>query len=78
MSVVTADVPPYTVAGGNPAGVIRTRFPEETISRLLRIAWWDWPIKVISDNVRVLMTGSVDQIEAVALKQGLLEGEDSL
>ena len=42
-SVVTRDVPPYAIVGGNPAQVIRTRFDEPTIERLLRIAWWDWP-----------------------------------
>ncbi len=41
-AVVTSDVPPYAIAGGNPAKVIRYRFKEETIEALLRIRWWDW------------------------------------
>lgn len=45
-AVVTKDVPPYAVVGGNPAKIIRYRFNEETISGLQRIAWWDWPEEV--------------------------------
>ena len=41
-AVVTKDVPPYAVVGGNPAKVIRYRFPLETIEQLLEIAWWNW------------------------------------
>jgi len=41
-AVVTADVPPYAIIGGLPAKVIRFRFPEEVIARLLRLQWWHW------------------------------------
>lgn len=40
-SIVTKDVPAYAVVGGNPATVIRYRFDEQSIERLLRIRWWD-------------------------------------
>lgn len=40
-SVVTKDVPPYAIVGGNPARVIRYRFDEQVIARLLAIRWWD-------------------------------------
>ena len=42
-SVVTKDVPPYAVVGGNPARVLKYRFDPEIIDALQRIAWWDWP-----------------------------------
>ena len=41
-SVVTKDVEPYTIVGGNPAKVIRKRFDDETIQKLLAIKWWEW------------------------------------
>src|SRR5918911_1545527 len=40
-AVVTKDVPPYAIAGGNPARVIRARFDPDTIAALLEAAWWD-------------------------------------
>lgn len=42
-AVVTKDVPPYAIVGGVPAKVLGYRFSEETIHRLLKIAWWDFP-----------------------------------
>lgn len=36
-SVVTKDVPPYTIVGGNPAKIIKKRFDEKTISELLSL-----------------------------------------
>src|SRR5699024_2409253 len=39
-SIVTRDVPPYAVVGGNKAEVIRFRFPESQIQALQELAWW--------------------------------------
>lgn len=41
-AVVTKDVAPYTIVAGNPARVIRRRFPEAVAERLEALAWWDW------------------------------------
>ena len=41
-SVVTKDVPPYAIVGGNPAKIIRYRFPDDVIQKLLAISWWNW------------------------------------
>lgn len=41
-SVVTKDIPPFAVAVGNPARIIRYRFDEKTIEKLLKVRWWDF------------------------------------
>jgi acetyltransferase-like isoleucine patch superfamily enzyme len=41
-AVVTKDVPPYAIVGGNPARVIRYRFTPEQINGLLALKWWEW------------------------------------
>lgn len=48
-AVVTKDVPPYAIVGGVPAKVIRYRFDEATIARLLALKWWDLPIDWLRD-----------------------------
>jgi virginiamycin A acetyltransferase len=40
-SLVTKDVAPYTIVGGNPAKFIRKRFDDQTIDFLLKLKWWD-------------------------------------
>ncbi|HBG7937104.1 TPA: CatB-related O-acetyltransferase, partial [Clostridioides difficile] len=49
-AVVTNDVPPYSIVGGVPAKIIKKRFNNNTISKLLEIKWWDWPYKKIQSN----------------------------
>ncbi|QOG13274.1 acetyltransferase [Arcobacter sp. FWKO B] len=54
-SVVTKDIPPFAIAVGNPAKVIRYRFDESTIQSLQKIAWWDWSyeqIKIAIDDFK--------------------------
>lgn len=62
-SVVARDVPPYAVVGGNPATVIRMRYPAEVISDLLDIAWWDWPIEKIEANLTSLSNGDLTALK---------------
>jgi len=54
MSVVTGDVPPYAIVGGNPARVIRYRFDDATVARLLALRWWDWDIERITRKVAAI------------------------
>lgn len=42
-AIVAKNVPPYAVAVGNPARVIKYRFPQEIIDKLQKIKWWNWP-----------------------------------
>lgn len=62
-SVVVNDVPPYTAVGGNPAKPIKQRFPQETIAILESIAWWDWPIEKITQNLEVIVSGDIEALQ---------------
>ncbi|TWP45013.1 CatB-related O-acetyltransferase [Lentzea tibetensis] len=65
-AVVTSDVPPYTVVGGNPAKVVKERYPKADVERLLRVKWWDWPVEKVTAHLRTIMAGTPDEIERVA------------
>lgn len=65
-AVVTNDVPPYAIVGGNPGRVIRMRYDEDTITALLEIAWWDWPVEVIQANIDAITGADIDRLQAVA------------
>lgn len=58
-AVVTKDVPPYAIVGGNPAKIIAYRFSEEQIKDLLKIKWWNMDTKKIKDNINLF--GDVDK-----------------
>lgn len=49
-SIVTKDIPAYSIVGGNPAKIIRKRFTEEIIIKLEKIEWWNWDIEKIKKN----------------------------
>lgn len=63
-SIVTKDVEPYTIVGGNPAKPIRRRFSEEQIEKLLKMCWWDWDIDKITRNVQLLTANDVEALAA--------------
>lgn len=61
-SVVTENIPPYAIVGGNPARVIKIRFDETLVKRLLELEWWFWPIEDITTNIRALMAGKINDL----------------
>ncbi len=73
-SVVAGDVPPYAIVAGNPARVIRRRFDDEEVDLLLRAAWWDWPIALVTEHARAIMAGTPDELAKIAAAHGLLAG----
>ena len=58
-SVVTKDVPPYSIVGGNPAKVIRQRFESAQIDLLLQLEWWNWPLEKITRHVQHLTDANI-------------------
>lgn len=52
-SVVTKDVPPYSIVVGTPAKVVKYRFEKDVIDRLLEIKWWEWPENKISEHIEI-------------------------
>ena len=54
-SVVTKDVPDYAIVGGVPAKIIKYRFSEVEIAKLLSIGWWNKEIDYIKDNAELFL-----------------------
>jgi len=61
-SVVTKDVPPYAIVGGNPAKLIRYRFDNSTITQLQDLAWWDLPDDYINKIAPLLCSTDVKEL----------------
>lgn len=68
-AVVVKDVPPYSIVAGNPAKVVKMRFDDKTIERLLQIAWWDWTIEKINRNLTLICSLDVDRLEVAGLEK---------
>lgn len=62
-AVVTKDVLPYSIVGGNPAKLIRYRFDEETIAMLQTLKWWDWDIQKITEYIPVLTSNDTEALK---------------
>ena len=71
-SVVTRNVPPYTIVAGNPAKLIRKRFSDDVISKMEKISWWDWPIENINDVLKNIISGDADLLWQYAINNDLL------
>ena len=70
-AIVTKDVPPYAIVGGVPAKVLKYRFPQEIISELLELKWWDLPY----DFIKTLPFDNINEciIKIKEFKKGLNE-----
>ena len=71
-ATVAGHVPPYGIAVGNPARVLRYRFPEHQVEALLRIRWWDWADELVVERVAELCH---DDVEAFIAKYDPLDGQ---
>lgn len=69
-SVVAKDIPPYTVAGGNPAKVIKKRFDDELTDVLLKLKWWDFEAEKLVDFLPLLCDPDLEKVKEI-LKEEL-------
>lgn len=58
-AIVTRDVAPFAVVGGNPCKFIRWRFEEDVREELLQAAWWDWPMEEVKTVARTLCSSDM-------------------
>ena len=63
-SVVTKDVEPYSIVGGNPAKFIRKRFDDETIDFLLKSNWWDIDPEILRSNQDSVFTEDIEKFKS--------------
>jgi virginiamycin A acetyltransferase len=61
-ALVTKDVPPYSIVGGIPAKIIKKRFSDDKVLKLLKIKWWDWSYKKIRANIQSIQSGNIDRL----------------
>jgi acetyltransferase-like isoleucine patch superfamily enzyme len=59
-AVVAGYVPPYAVMVGNPADILRYRFPKDQIESLLKIKWWDWGYDKLVEYGHMLTDTDID------------------
>lgn len=68
-SVVTKNVEPYTLVGGNPARLIRRRFDEALTEMLLKLRWWNFAPEELAEFLPVLCDGNLEAArEAIRAK----------
>jgi acetyltransferase-like isoleucine patch superfamily enzyme len=60
-AVVTKNVLPYTIVGGNPAKPLKKRFTDEEIVKLLEIQWWNWEIAKIQQNIQMITSQNISE-----------------
>ena len=61
-TVVTKDVPPYTIVAGNPAKQIRKRFSDDVINKLLELKWWDKSESEINEISDILCSNDIEKL----------------
>lgn len=65
-AVVAKDVPPYAVVAGNPATVVKRRFPDAVVETLLALRWWDWPVETIQRHADAIMGADLNALREAA------------
>lgn len=58
-AIVTKDVPPYAIVAGVPARIIRFRFCDEIIEKLLSLQWWNLDEDLLKNKIAVFQKDEV-------------------
>lgn len=58
-AIVTKDIPPYAIVGGVPAKIIRYRFSDDVIAKLLELKWWDMPEEKLKEHIALFQKEDV-------------------
>jgi acetyltransferase-like isoleucine patch superfamily enzyme len=66
-SHVVKNIEPYSLVGGNPAKLIKYRFTQEQIEKLLEIKWWNWDEEKINEFTPLLCNNNIDEFIKFAL-----------
>ena len=75
--MVTKDVPPYAIVVGSPARVLKYRFDESTVERLLKLKWWNWEAEAIRSAAH-LLRGSLTEEKLSALEAMVVGSKEAL
>jgi acetyltransferase-like isoleucine patch superfamily enzyme len=59
-AVVAKNVPPYAIVAGNPAKIVKYRFDNVTIKKLMAIEWWNWPDDEIAKAMPFLLSENIN------------------
>lgn len=67
-AVVTKDIPPYAIVGGVPAKIIRYRFSDDIIDKLLTLKWWEMTDEEITQRVKIfhINNPTIEDIQKLA------------
>lgn len=72
-AVVVKDVPPYAIVGGNPAKIIRYRFDDAIIERLLKLQWWNYGPEIMRGIDITNIEEAITELENRAKKMPLFK-----
>ncbi len=61
-ATVVKDVEPYAIVGGVPAKIIRSRYDSETIAKLLKLQWWNWPLAELKKATPLFRSSDDDAV----------------
>ena len=65
-AVVSSDVRPYAIVGGNPGREVRRRFADDVVDELLALRWWDWPVEVVDAHWELFCSDDMPAFLAAA------------